>query len=32
LSAADLRALRAAGRQLEGVIRKRRNRRGTPFR
>jgi len=32
LSAADLRTLRAAGKQLEGVIRKRRNRRGTPFR
>ncbi len=32
LSTVDLRTLRAAGRQLEGVIRKRRNRRGAPFR
>jgi len=32
LSAADLRTLRAAGRHLEGVIWRRRNRRGTPLR
>mgnify|MGYP001765626306 CR=1 FL=1 len=31
LSAAELRTLRAAGRELEGVIRRRRNRRGSPF-
>lgn len=31
LSASELRTLRAAGRELESVLRKRRNRRGSPF-